>query len=86
MNGHFVNRNDVVQTIIAFSPEDSEWFRQKFRPNLAFMEIEIVEGGEEKDRECRLLSQHGNRYRTCGIMNVLSMLCIETTSSLDLYP
>jgi 2-C-methyl-D-erythritol 4-phosphate cytidylyltransferase len=25
-----------------------EWFKEKFRPNLAFMEIEIVTGGEER--------------------------------------
>ena len=35
----FVNRDDVVQTIIAISPEDMEDFKLKFRPNLAFMNI-----------------------------------------------
>lgn len=44
----FVNRDDVVQTIIVVSPEDLEWFREKFRPNLAFMDIEIVVGGAER--------------------------------------
>lgn len=44
----FVNRDDVVQTIIAVSAEDMEWFKEKFRPNLAFMDIEIVEGGSER--------------------------------------
>ena len=45
---HFVNRNDVVQTLIVISPDDLEWFKEKFRPNLAFMEVEIVTGGEER--------------------------------------
>lgn len=45
---HFVNRPDVVQTLIAVSPEDLEWFKEKFAPNLAFMNIEIVEGGRER--------------------------------------
>ena len=44
----FVNRDDVVQTLIAISPDDMDWFKEKFRPNLAFMEIEIVEGGESR--------------------------------------
>lgn len=45
---HFVNREDVAQTIIAVSPDDREWFTEKFRPNLAFMDAEIVEGGTER--------------------------------------
>lgn len=44
----FTNRDDVVQTIIVVSPEDRDWFKEKFRPNLAFMNIEIVEGGQER--------------------------------------
>ncbi len=45
---HFVNREDVSQTIVVVSPEDMEWFKEKFRPNLAFMNIEVVEGGAER--------------------------------------
>ncbi|HTN02115.1 2-C-methyl-D-erythritol 4-phosphate cytidylyltransferase [Planctellipticum variicoloris] len=45
---HFVNRADVVQTIIAVSAEDLEWFKEKFRPNLAFMNVEIIAGGAER--------------------------------------
>lgn len=44
----FVNRDDVVQTILVISPEDLEFFKEKFRPNLAFMDIEIVTGGAER--------------------------------------
>lgn len=44
----FVHRDDVVQTIIAISPDDMDDFKQKFRPNLAFMNIDIVEGGAER--------------------------------------
>ncbi|MCA9039187.1 MAG: 2-C-methyl-D-erythritol 4-phosphate cytidylyltransferase [Planctomycetaceae bacterium] len=44
----FVNREDVAQTIIVISPEDKEWFKEKFRPNLAFMDIQIVDGGTER--------------------------------------
>ena len=44
----FANRDDVKQLIISVAEVDIEWFKQKFRPNLAFMEIEIVAGGEER--------------------------------------
>lgn len=44
----FVNRDDVVQTILVISPDDLEWFKEKFRPNLAFMDIEVVTGGAER--------------------------------------
>lgn len=44
----FVNREDVVQTILVVSPDDLEWFKDKFRANLAFMDLEIVTGGAER--------------------------------------
>ncbi|MBS0204427.1 MAG: 2-C-methyl-D-erythritol 4-phosphate cytidylyltransferase [Planctomycetes bacterium] len=44
----FANRDDVVQTILVLSPDDIEWFKEKFRPNLAFMNVEIVAGGAER--------------------------------------
>lgn len=54
----FVNRDDVSQTIVAVSPEDLDWFREKFRPNLAFLNVEIVEGGAERaDTVQRALSR-----------------------------
>jgi 2-C-methyl-D-erythritol 4-phosphate cytidylyltransferase len=45
---HFVNRKDVVQTLVVVSPDDLDWFREKFRPNLAFLDIELVTGGAER--------------------------------------
>ena len=45
---HFVNREDVVQTLIAVAPDDMEYFKEKFRPDLAFMNIDIVAGGTER--------------------------------------
>jgi 2-C-methyl-D-erythritol 4-phosphate cytidylyltransferase len=44
----FVTRDDVVQTLVAVAADDLEWFKNKFRPNLAFMDVEIVEGGTER--------------------------------------
>lgn len=45
---HFVNRDDVLQTIIVVSPDDLDWFKEKYAANLAFMNIEIVAGGAER--------------------------------------
>jgi 2-C-methyl-D-erythritol 4-phosphate cytidylyltransferase len=44
----FVNRDDVVQTLVVVSPEDLDWFKEKFAPNLAFMNVDIVTGGAER--------------------------------------
>jgi 2-C-methyl-D-erythritol 4-phosphate cytidylyltransferase len=45
---YFVNRDDVVQTLVTISPDDLEWFKEKFRPNLAFLNVELVPGGKER--------------------------------------
>lgn len=44
----FCNRDDVVQMLLVVSPEDLAWFKEKFLPNLMFMNIEIVPGGAER--------------------------------------
>lgn len=44
----FVNRDDVVQTLFVVAADDEEWFREKFRPNLAFLDVEVVVGGAER--------------------------------------
>ncbi len=44
----FVNRDDVIQTLVVIAADDEEWFREKFRPNLAFLDVEIVIGGGER--------------------------------------
>jgi 2-C-methyl-D-erythritol 4-phosphate cytidylyltransferase len=50
---HFVNRPDVIQTLVVVSPEDMDWFKEKFAPNLAFMNVEIVAGGTERGDSVR---------------------------------
>lgn len=42
---HFLNRDDVCQTILVLAPDDIEGFREQFRANLAFMNIAVVAGG-----------------------------------------
>jgi 2-C-methyl-D-erythritol 4-phosphate cytidylyltransferase len=44
----FINRDDVIQTIIVIAPGDREWFQHKFQANLAFLGLDVVDGGEER--------------------------------------
>ncbi len=44
----FVTRSDVAQCIIVVSPEDQEMFRRRFGANLAFMNVQIANGGAER--------------------------------------
>ena len=44
----FINRDDVCQTILVVSPADMEQMKSKYAPNLAFMGVTLVEGGERR--------------------------------------
>jgi 2-C-methyl-D-erythritol 4-phosphate cytidylyltransferase len=44
----FLGRNDVLQTILVISPEDREPFQFKFGANIAFLDIEVIDGGAER--------------------------------------
>ncbi|NQV26483.1 MAG: 2-C-methyl-D-erythritol 4-phosphate cytidylyltransferase [Rhodopirellula sp.] len=44
----FVDRPDVAQTIVVVSPEDLDWFKDKYAPNLGFRDLDIVAGGTER--------------------------------------
>lgn len=44
----FADRPDVSQVIVTVSPDDIDWFRQKYAPNLGFRDLDIVEGGQER--------------------------------------
>ena len=44
----FLNRNDVVQTILVIAPEDREDFNFKFASNVAILGIEVIDGGAER--------------------------------------
>ena len=47
---HFINRPDVCQTIFAVAPEDIGEVKQKYGPNLGFMGVRLVEGGDLRIR------------------------------------
>jgi 2-C-methyl-D-erythritol 4-phosphate cytidylyltransferase len=44
----FVTRDDVCQCLIVVAPEDMETFKRRYAANLAFLNIQIVEGGKER--------------------------------------
>jgi 2-C-methyl-D-erythritol 4-phosphate cytidylyltransferase len=44
----FVTRNDVLQCMIVLAVDDQEAFRRRYAANMAFMNIQIVDGGPER--------------------------------------
>ncbi len=44
----FLNRKDVLQTILVIAREDRDYFNFKFASNVAILGIEVVEGGAER--------------------------------------
>jgi 2-C-methyl-D-erythritol 4-phosphate cytidylyltransferase len=44
----FVNRSDVIQTLLVISPDDLEKFRMRYTANIAFMNVKLVHGGRER--------------------------------------
>ena len=44
----FISRDDVCQCLIVVAPEDQETFRRRYQANLAFMNVQIADGGKER--------------------------------------
>ncbi len=44
----FINRPEVVQCLIVVALDDQEMFRRRFGANLAFMNVQIANGGAER--------------------------------------
>ncbi len=44
----FVNREDVAQIIMAIAAEDRELFERRYKASVAFMNIQVVDGGAER--------------------------------------
>jgi 2-C-methyl-D-erythritol 4-phosphate cytidylyltransferase len=44
----FITRDDVCQCLIVVAPEDQETFRRRYQANLAFMNVQIANGGAER--------------------------------------
>lgn len=44
----FVNRDDVAQILLAIAAEDRELFERRYRANVAFLNVKVLDGGEER--------------------------------------
>jgi 2-C-methyl-D-erythritol 4-phosphate cytidylyltransferase len=44
----FVTRDDVCQSIVVIAPEDLEMFRRRYTANIAFMNVQLADGGKER--------------------------------------
>jgi 2-C-methyl-D-erythritol 4-phosphate cytidylyltransferase len=44
----FVTREDVCQCLVVVAQEDQDMFRRRYGANLAFMNVQIVDGGKER--------------------------------------
>ncbi len=44
----FITRPDVCQCIVVVAPEDQEMFKRRYAANLAFMNIQMADGGKER--------------------------------------
>ncbi len=49
----FLERDDVKKLVVVIAPEDREMFLDKFGANLAFMGIELAEGGDKRATSVR---------------------------------
>lgn len=45
---HFINREDVCQTILVVPPSEMQIIKDQFAPNLAFMGVKLAQGGEHR--------------------------------------
>jgi 2-C-methyl-D-erythritol 4-phosphate cytidylyltransferase len=45
---HFLQRDDVCQTILAVAPEDEAHLKEKYAANLGFMGVKLVIGGDQR--------------------------------------
>jgi hypothetical protein len=43
----FVTRRDVCQVILVVAPDDREMFRRRYQANLAFLNVQVADGGRE---------------------------------------
>jgi 2-C-methyl-D-erythritol 4-phosphate cytidylyltransferase len=44
----FINRGDVIQTILVIAKDDREYFQFKFSSNVALLGIQVIDGGAER--------------------------------------
>ena len=67
----FVTRDDVCQCLVVVAPEDQEMFRRRYGANLAFLNVQIADGGAERFE---------------SVANALALLHAEADSSPSTTP
>ncbi len=50
----FINRKDVCQTILVVGQSDMDQVKQKYGPNLGFMGVQVVQGGDHRHESVAL--------------------------------
>lgn len=88
---HFINRDDVCKTILVVSGSDLEQMKSKFGPNLAFMGVNLAEGGARRvdsvaaglkavPDEADLVAIH-DAVRPCVTQNMIDAVLAEAAKS-----
>src|SRR5262245_24683617 len=44
----FITRPDVCQCLLVIAPEDRDLFRTRYAPNIAFLDVQVIDGGAER--------------------------------------
>jgi 2-C-methyl-D-erythritol 4-phosphate cytidylyltransferase len=95
----FLTRDDVGQLILAIAPEDRELFERRYRANVAFMNIRVIDGGAERsdtvaralesvDAHCEFVAIH-DAARPClsaGLIDAVFAAAREHGAALPAVP
>lgn len=89
--GHFINRDDVCQTILVVAGKDLEEVKARYAPNLGFMGVSLVEGGDDRlasvraalakvTEEADLIAIH-DAVRPCVTRSMIDAVFAEASKS-----
>jgi 2-C-methyl-D-erythritol 4-phosphate cytidylyltransferase len=87
----FINRDDVIQTILVVSGKDLDEVKSKYGPNLGFMGVHLIEGGTERidsvaaaltqvKPEAELVAVH-DAVRPCVARGMIDAVFMEAAKS-----
>ncbi len=85
----FINRDDVCQTLLVVSPEILKTIKEKYAANLAFMGVQVAEGGQRRcdsvraalekvSQEAELIAVH-DAVRPCVSSKLIDAVFAEAT-------
>jgi 2-C-methyl-D-erythritol 4-phosphate cytidylyltransferase len=87
----FINREDVIQTILTVAPDDYDVVREKYAANIMIMGLKLVNGGTERsdsvraalasvDEQAELVCVH-DAVRPCVLESWIDAVFAEATKS-----